>query len=66
MKYDSSRRTQPIILSEFMESITHASGYAWQMIHVQKDMKWAIIRDTLDMIKELTPAIAVGKTTYGT
>lgn len=54
-------KTMPILLGEFIGAVKEAAQCAWQMIHIQKDMRWAILRETLEQVSEISAAIAVGK-----
>jgi hypothetical protein len=55
------RKTEPQILQEFIDSLTHAEGASWQMIHQRSDTRWIPIRDMLSKIKDSAISMAVTK-----
>ena len=47
-----SKRTQAQVLTELIHAIGQASGSAWQIVHLQQDPRFIMIREALDLMKE--------------
>lgn len=52
-------RAQTTILAEFMQAIGEAIGCSSQILHVWRDTRWALIRETLLKIKSASINMAI-------
>lgn len=50
---------EKLLLQQFLNAMTHASGAAWQMIHMHSDPRFISIRDGLEAIKTSAISIAI-------
>lgn len=60
----AKEKSQPLLLNEFIMALTNAIGSAGQLIHLHRDMRFAVIRDTLELVKDKSTEIATSSFTY--